>query len=119
MEVRDSKKNLFSVFCKFFFVGAEVDLTLKYKCLELIRAAPTKEIWFLDSFAPFFGYRLACLANTISSTCRSNPEVSGSGFWGMMHSGLVWFLKPSKIGSVLSGAVPLMVLSISSCKSDC
>ena len=41
MEVRDSKKNLFSVFCKFFFVGAEVDLTLKYKCLELIRAALT------------------------------------------------------------------------------
>jgi len=79
-KVRDNKKNLFSVFCKFSLTGAKVDLVLKYECLELIKAAPTKEIWFLDLFAPFFGCGLACLANAISSTYRSNPKVSRSRF---------------------------------------
>jgi len=51
-EVGDGEENLLSVFSKLPFASAKINLTLEYKCLKLIRTAPTEQVWFSDPFVP-------------------------------------------------------------------
>jgi len=53
-KVGDSKKYFISIFTEFPFTSMKIYLALKNECMQFIRAAPTKRVWFLHTAIPLF-----------------------------------------------------------------